>query len=72
MPRGDGTGPPPGGTGGGRGAGGGRGGRMGGPFSAGPEGYCVCPGCGNKVLHRRGQPCNQMPCPNCGTIMTRG
>ena len=64
MPRGDGTGQP---TGGGRGRG-----RMGGPFAAGPSGYCVCPKCGNRILHTQGQPCNQMACPKCGATMTRG
>ena len=57
------------GTGAGQGRGGGRG-RMGG-FGAGPAGNCVCPQCGNKVSHQRGQPCNQIKCPKCGTIMTR-
>lgn len=75
MPRGDGTGPRgegPGtgrGTGGGRAAGGGRG-RMGG-FAAGTGGNCVCPGCGHKVTHQAGMPCNQRKCPKCGQLMTR-
>ena len=63
MPRGNGTGPPQGG----RGAG-----RMGGPFAAGPGGGCVCPKCGHRVPHVRGQPCNEMTCLKCGTTMTRG
>lgn len=46
-------------------------GRMGGPFAAGPNGYCVCPGCGHKVEHIAGKPCNRQKCPQCGTQMTR-
>jgi len=64
MPQGDGTGPPQGG-------GWGRG-RMGGPFAAGPGGVCVCPKCGHREAHRRGEPCNQKSCTKCGTRMTRG
>ena len=63
MPKGDGTGPSR--------NGGGRRGRMGGPFSAGPGGNCVCPGCGAKVSHIQGQPCSQRSCPKCGQRMTR-
>ncbi len=58
MPRGDGTGP-----GGGRGRGGG--------FGAGPEGNCVCPQCGYKTAHERGNPCYKRTCPKCGAKMTR-
>lgn len=64
MPRGDGSGPPPGG-------GQGRG-RMGGPSGAGPGGFCVFPKCGHKVSHVAGQPCNQQTCPKCGVTLTRG
>ena len=76
MPRGDGTGPTgqgPGTGGRGRGrrsAGGGRG-RMRGPLAAGPGGMCVCPQCGTTAPHGRGVPCAQVPCPKCGTAMTR-
>jgi len=64
MPRGDGTGPP---TGGGQ-----RGGRMRGTQSgAGPAGNCICPSCGEKVLHNQGIPCYDMSCPKCGTRMVR-
>lgn len=38
---------------------------------AGPGGDCICPKCGNKVVHKVGQPCNQMACPKCGAKMTR-
>ena len=75
MPRGDGTGPTGQGPGTGRGMGGGgrRGGgrgRMGG-FSAGVGGTCVCPSCGNIVIHDRAVPCNQVKCPECGASMIR-
>lgn len=60
MPKNDGTGP----------AGGG-GGRMGGQYSAGAGGDCVCPECGHREPHQRGQPCYQKNCPECGTKMTR-
>lgn len=74
MPRKDGTGPVGQGRKGlqGRKSGSGLGGgRMGGPMSAGPEGYCVCPKCGAKVTHQRGQPCNSIKCQQCGSVMTR-
>ncbi|MFW5898497.1 MAG: hypothetical protein ACOCT7_01430 [Candidatus Saliniplasma sp.] len=65
MPRGDGTGPPDsGGRGQGRGQGRGAG-------SAGPGGNCVCPSCGKKVPHKRGVPCYEMKCPECGSQMIR-
>ena len=58
---------------GGAGPGGGRGegrGRMGGT-GRGPGGECVCPSCGKKAPHKRGAPCNEVRCPECGTAMTR-
>ncbi len=64
MPRRDGTGPAGVVRGTGRG-------RMGGPRSAGPEGFCVCPKCGNKVKHNRAEPCSTMKCPQCGEKMVR-
>ena len=72
MPRGDGTGPNPGGRGqrAGRSRGGGRGcgrGRMG----DGPSGDCVCSQCGHTEPHAPGQPCNERVCPKCGAPMTR-
>jgi hypothetical protein len=67
MPRGDGTGP----AGVGRGMGQGRG-RMGGNRAgAGPTGYCICPNCGERVIHRVGTPCYQVSCPKCGMKMAR-
>ena len=72
----DGTGPV--GTGGGMGRGQGRGsgtqglqqggGRMAGPF---PNGFCVCPQCGEKVPHQPGKPCTTVQCPQCGSLMVR-
>lgn len=38
---------------------------------SGPEGYCVCSSCGEKVKHVVGNPCNKQKCPKCGTRMTR-
>ena len=73
MPGENGTGPFGGGPGIGRsmGRGGGRG-RMGGNRpGAGPAGYCVCPKCGEKISHQRGQPCYSVNCPKCGMRMVR-
>ncbi len=70
MPGGDGTGP----VGQGPGVGRGRGqcqGRRRGPYVAGPGGNCTCSGCGTKIAHTPGQPCNQQICPKCGAKMTR-
>jgi ribosomal protein S27E len=44
---------------------------MGGPRAGGPGGICVCPKCGHEQAHIRGQPCNQVKCPECDTTMTR-
>ncbi|MBN1367383.1 MAG: hypothetical protein JW967_05610 [Dehalococcoidales bacterium] len=64
MPRGDGTGPPRNAMG--------RGGRMQGSRpGAGPSGYCVCPSCGERAVHKRGVPCYEMSCPKCGKKMVR-
>lgn len=73
MPRGDGTGPTGQGpvSGGGMGKGIGRG-RMGGSMAAGPGGVCVCPKCGEKVIHQVGTPCSTINCPKCGAKMVRG
>ncbi|MCD6210877.1 MAG: hypothetical protein OCU20_01755 [Methanophagales archaeon] len=45
-------------------------GRMGGR-GLGPGGECVCPKCGYRVPHSRGEPCYNKTCPKCGTSMTR-
>ena len=44
----------------------------GGGAGLGPGGSCICPNCGYKMPHSQGTPCNQIKCPKCGTIMTRG
>jgi hypothetical protein len=67
MPRGDGTGPMGQGPRMGRGMGRGAGNRQG----AGPGGNCVCPACGEKVVHQAGTPCASMNCPKCGVRMAR-
>ena len=47
-------------------------GRMAGKRSgAGPGGYCVCPHCGEKVVHEAGVPCYSNKCPKCGAAMVR-
>jgi rubredoxin len=61
-----------GGAGGGRGMGQGGGGQgKKGGTGAGIGGNCVCPECGHTEPHRRGNPCNQIECPECGATMTR-
>jgi len=42
-----------------------------GEFAAGPDGECVCPKCGYKKSHVLGQPCYQIKCPKCKSLMTR-
>ncbi len=65
MPYGDGKGPPK--------DQGNRGARMrGNRPGAGPEGTCLCPGCGKRLPHTKGQPCFDQICPQCGTKMIRG
>ncbi|PIS30745.1 MAG: hypothetical protein COT43_01310 [Candidatus Marinimicrobia bacterium CG08_land_8_20_14_0_20_45_22] len=39
--------------------------------AADPSDYCVCPVCGRREPHRRGIPCFEQKCPNCGSAMTR-
>jgi len=70
MPRGDGTGPFGGGPGTGRGSGLGKGSRN--RPGLGPGGFCVCSGCGMKVVHQAGTPCYSINCPKCGMKMARG
>ncbi len=53
------------------GGGGGRGRKGGTRPGAGPGGDCVCPNCGHRMPHRRGQPCYEVLCPKCGTRMVR-
>jgi predicted DNA-binding protein (UPF0251 family)/DNA-directed RNA polymerase subunit RPC12/RpoP len=39
-------------------------------FSPGSA-FCVCPDCGFKITHKKGIPCRQMTCHNCGSKMKR-
>lgn len=63
------------GMGSGRGAGGrmfsggGRGRNQG--TGQGQGGSCICPKCGFSVPHKRGVPCYQIKCPDCGAAMMR-
>jgi predicted RNA-binding Zn-ribbon protein involved in translation (DUF1610 family) len=67
MPGRDGTGPM------GQGPVMGRGGaRQGNRAGAGPSGYCVCPKCGERLIHNAGLPCTATKCPKCGAQMVRG
>lgn len=59
MPGKDGTGPAAG-----------RQGRRG--TGAGPSGYCICPKCGEKIIHTPGVSCVSLNCPKCNTPMIRG
>ena len=36
------------------------------------SGFCVCPQCGQKVEHVKGNPCFEQKCPQCGAAMSRG
>lgn len=41
-----------------------------GPEGTGGTDVCVCPKCKVEFPHRRGVPCNQVHCPECGTELT--
>lgn len=75
MPRSQGQGSGIGGGmggGAGRSGGGGAGrGGMGGKMRVGPGGNCVCPKCGEKVVHQQGVPCYSVNCSKCGATMMR-
>ncbi|MBD3313826.1 DUF134 domain-containing protein [Candidatus Woesearchaeota archaeon] len=40
--------------------------------AGGPPTKCICPVCKARVPKKRGIPCAQMKCPDCGAMMTRG
>ena len=44
---------------------------QGGRFRGGPPGHCVCPSCGESIVHQRGIPCFEEECPRCGARMIR-
>lgn len=46
-------------------------GRMGGPKASGPGGFCVCPNCKHQIEHTVSQPCSELKCPKCDTLMVR-
>ena len=35
------------------------------------KGYCICPSCNTRVIHKPGHPCRQEVCPDCGKKMVR-
>ena len=37
----------------------------------GPDGSCVCPKCGERILHQAGIVCQEERCPKCGAKMLR-
>ena len=37
----------------------------------GPGGFCFCPKCNERIPHRRGIPCQEEKCPQCGSRMLR-
>ncbi|MCG6963454.1 MAG: anaerobic ribonucleoside-triphosphate reductase [Acidobacteria bacterium] len=37
----------------------------------GAEGFCICPKCGHREVHRAGVPCLEERCPSCGVAMLR-
>ncbi|MFW5985143.1 MAG: hypothetical protein ACOCQ1_02585 [Halanaerobiaceae bacterium] len=50
---------------------GGRGRNRGNRAGAGPGGKCICPECGTEVDHKRGVPCIERECPECGAKLRR-
>lgn len=55
----------------GKGGGKGKNKRMGQMGHGAPPQHCICPACGETLLHERGQPCFKRLCPQCGSAMTR-
>jgi predicted Fe-Mo cluster-binding NifX family protein len=45
--------------------------RMRGPSAGNNTGNCLCPSCGYREPHKRGVPCIQNKCPECGAVMSR-
>jgi uncharacterized protein (DUF983 family) len=37
----------------------------------GEGGYCICPKCGERMIHKRGIPCQDEKCSKCGAKMLR-
>jgi ssDNA-binding Zn-finger/Zn-ribbon topoisomerase 1 len=37
----------------------------------GPGGDCVCPKCGERISHQKGERCQERKCPKCGAKMLR-
>ena len=35
------------------------------------KGYCICLQCNNRIKHKRGTPCKEVTCPECGKKMIR-
>ncbi|MGB4750389.1 MAG: hypothetical protein WBH58_05770, partial [Bacteroidales bacterium] len=33
--------------------------------------YCICPNCGYEKIHKYGEPCNKVVCPQCNSFMRR-
>ena len=46
-------------------------GRRGKKGSIGPDGFCVCLNCGEKVPHELCVPCRSVKCPKCGNFLVR-
>ncbi len=41
------------------------------PQRMGPVGHCICPKCGFRISHKRGVPCQDQKCPQCGVKLMR-
>lgn len=38
---------------------------------SGPGGKCICPDCGYVEEHKINKPCNEIKCPECGSMLTK-